>query len=305
MSMSEQPKAKPLVMTRPLVEPLPAPSHTAPLHPAVTGPLDISLPWVIELRVVGTASTLQAKVRESMIIGRSDNDQRIFPEIDLLPYNAFGMGVSRQHAVIEIFEGRLYLKDLNSTNGTRLNNVPLQPHQRYRIRHGDQIMVGQLRMQVLFAVVPAHDITARVPTTAALERQTQELARLGHDKHLLIIEDDLSVAEVFRFTLERAGYKVTCVNSVVNALSVVIQSMPDVIILDLMLPDFNGLDFLRYVRKNNPHPHVPIIAISASSSAYQKNQAIDAGADAFMAKPVSVEDIVQAVSKMVGLQPSA
>jgi CheY-like chemotaxis protein len=303
MTMSEQPKTKPPLMTRPLADIQPAPNNnTAPLHPAVTGPLDTSLPWVIELRVVGTASTLQTRVTDSMVIGRSDNDQRIFPEIDLLPYNAFAMGVSRKHAVIEIFEGRLYLKDLNSTNGTRLNNVPLHPHQRYRIRHGDQIMIGQLRLQVLFAVVPAHDITSRVPTTASLERQTQELARLQHHKHLLVIEDDLSVAEVFRVTLERAGYRVTCVNSVVNALSVVIQAMPDVIVLDLMLPDFNGLDFLRYVRKNNPHPHVPIIAISASSSAYQKSQAMDAGADDFMAKPVSVEDIVMLVSKHVGLQ---
>ncbi len=305
MTMSQQPKTKQQLLTRPLagIEPSPA-NNTAPLHPAVTGPLDTSLPWVIELRVVGTASTLQARVQADMVIGRSDNDQRIFPEIDLLPYNAFAMGVSRKHAVIEVFEGRLYLKDLNSTNGTRLNNVPLQPHQRYRLRHGDQIMIGQLRLQVLFAVVPAHDVTSQVPTTENLNRQTQELARLQHHKHLLIVEDDQSVAEVFRVTLERAGYHVTCVTSVVNALSVVIQGMPDVIILDLMLPDFNGLDFLRYVRKNNPHPHVPIIAISASSSAYQKAQALDAGADSFMPKPVSVEDIVQSVSRLVGLQPA-
>jgi CheY-like chemotaxis protein len=268
----------------------------------MTGPLDASLPWVIELRVVGTASTLQTKVRESMVIGRSDSDQHIFPEIDLLPYNAFAMGVSRKHAEIEIHEGRLYLKDLNSTNGTRLNNVPLQAHQRYRLRHGDQIMVGQLRMQVLFAVVPAHDITSRVPTTAMLDRQTQELARLEHHKHLLIVEDDASVSEVFRMTLERAGYRVTCVSSVVNALSVVLQGMPDVIVLDLMLPDFNGLDFLRYVRKNNPHPHVPVIVVSASASSYQKGQAMDSGADDFLTKPVSVEELLKVVSRMVGLQ---
>jgi CheY-like chemotaxis protein len=276
-------------------------SNTAPLEPLATGPLEIETPWVVEMRVVGTANTIQVQVRESMTIGRSDSDQRIFPEIDLLPYNAFNQGVSRRHAVIELVDGRLFLKDLNSTNGTRLNNVPLKPHEPYRLRHGDQLTIGQLRLQLLFAVVPAHDITTRFKITDALKHQTQELAKLAHNKHILVIEDDPSVGEVFRLSLERAAFKVTYVNSVVNALSIVIQGMPDAIVLDLMLPDFNGLDFLRYVRKNNPHPHVPILVVSASSGTFKVNQAMDAGADTFLAKPVSVEELVNGVSKLLGL----
>jgi CheY-like chemotaxis protein len=274
---------------------------TAPLTMATTGPLDLTLPWVIEMRIVGTPSTLQVQVRETMLIGRGDIEQQIFPEIDLLSYNGFALGVSRKHAVIETQEGRLYLKDLNSTNGTRLNNVPLQPFEQYRLRHGDQIMFGQMKVQVLFAVVPNHDQTGRYIKTGALQTQTQELARLAHNKTVLIVEDDPNVAEVFRLMLERAGYKVTIVNSVVNALSVVLQKMPDAIVLDLMLPDFNGLDFLRYVRKNNPTTHVPVIVVSASSSSFQTAQAIEAGADAFLAKPVSVEDLIATVTKAVGL----
>lgn len=289
------------VNTRHLVE-TPQLSNTAPLKPIGTGPLDLELPWVVELRVVGTASMIQAQVRDSMLIGRSDSEQQIFPEIDLLPYNAFGLGISRKHAIIKTKDGRLYIEDLGSTNGTRLNNVPLQAGQEYRIRHGDQLTLGQMRLQVLFAVVPAHDITMRVKVPANLQLQTQELAKLGHNKHVLIIEDDPSVSEVFRVTLERGGYKVSAVNSVVNALSIVIQGMPDAIVLDLMLPDFNGLDFLRYVRKNNPHPHVPILVVSAASGGFQTAQALDAGADMFLPKPVSVEDLVAALSKLVGLQ---
>jgi CheY-like chemotaxis protein len=278
-----------------------APISTAPLVASTTGPLDMGLPWVIEMRVVGTPSTIQAQVKESMLIGRGDVDQQVFPEIDLLPYGAFTLGVSRRHAVIDTREGRLFIKDLNSTNGTRLNNVPLQPFEQYRLRHGDQLMLGQMKLQVLFTVVPVHDQTGRYGLSRGLETQTQELARLAHNKDILIIEDDLSVAEVFRASLERAAYKVAIVNSVVNALNVVLQKMPDAIVLDLMLPDFNGLDFLRYVRKNNPHPHVPIIVVSATSGGFQTNQAIEAGADAFLSKPVSVEDLVSAISRAVGL----
>ncbi|MCA9905499.1 MAG: response regulator, partial [Anaerolineae bacterium] len=256
-----------------------------PILASTTGPLDFSLPWVIEMRVVGTPSMIQVQVGENMVIGRSDAEQGILPEIDLLPYNAFGQGVSRRHAVIETQDGRLYIKDLDSTNGTHLNGALLAPNEPYRLRHGDQLSFGQLRVQVLFAVVPMHDMTGRYHMPENFKRQTQELARLAHNKRILVIEDDLSVAEVFSATLDRAGYNVTHVNSVVNALSMVIQNMPDAIVLDLMLPDFNGLDFLRYVRKNHPHPRVPIIVVSAASGGFQTNQAIEAGADVFLTKP--------------------
>ncbi|MDX2136591.1 MAG: response regulator [Chloroflexota bacterium] len=280
-----------------------ASGNTAPLNLGNTGPLDVELPWVIEMRVVGTPTTLQAKVQEQMLIGRSDSEQGIFPEIDLLPYNAFAGGVSRRHAIIEMHDGRLFLKDLKSTNGTRLNNVPLTPNELYRLRHGDQVSFGQVRVQVLFSVVPAHDSTMRFKVTGKLMTQTQELARLQHNKHILVVEDDPSVGEVFRLALQRAGYQVTHVNSVVNALSIVIQGMPDGIVLDLMLPDFNGLDFLRYVRKNNPHSAVPILVVSAASGGYQISQAQDAGADMFLPKPVSVEDLLTSVSNLLGLKP--
>ncbi len=279
---------------------------TAPLKTsAVTGPLDLSLPWVIDVRVVGTPNTIQVQVRESMLIGRSDADQQVFPEIDLLPFNAFAHGVSRRHAVVEIQDSRLYIKDLGSTNGTHLNGARLKPHEPYRLRHGDQLTLGQMRLQVLFAVVPMHDITGRYRMTEALKTQTQELARLAHNKLVLVIEDDMSVAEVFRSSLSSAGFRVRQVNSVVNALSAFLQETPDAIVLDLMLPDFNGLDFLRYVRKHSPDLRLPVIVVSASSGSYQAAQAIDAGADAFLTKPVSVEDLVAVISRAVGLEPQS
>jgi len=270
-----------------------------PIMSSATGPLDFSMPWVIEMRIVGTPSMIQVQVRHTMVIGRADAEQQIFPEIDLVPYGAFNHGVSRRHAVIEMHDGRLHIKDLDSTNGTRLNNKLLKPHEGYRLHHGDQLSFGQLHVQVFFAVVPMHDITGRYRLPEALKTQTQELARLEHNKHILVIEDELSVAEVFNSTLNHAGYRVTHANSVVNALSVVIQGLPDVIVLDLMLPDFNGLDFLRYMRKNHPHPHIPIIVVSAS---FQTNQAIEAGADVFLTKPVSVEDLLAASSKAAGIR---
>jgi DNA-binding response OmpR family regulator len=123
----------------------------------------------------------------------------------------------------------------------------------------------------------------------------------GNGKRVLVIEDDHDVGNVFRMALEYAGYKVLLVNDVTKALGVVFQGMPDAIILDLMLPDMNGLDLVRYVRKQKTPKHIPMLVVSGAIGGFQMNQALAAGADAFMGKPVAVEELVQAVGNAVKL----
>jgi CheY-like chemotaxis protein len=273
---------------------LPA-SSAAPTQ-RVTGPLDRSLPWVIELRIVGTASTVQTQVQDQMLIGRTDTERKISPEIDLGPFRAFANGVSRKHAMILIKNERLYIKDLASTNGTRLNGALCEPEQEYRLRHGDELTLGQLRLQVLFAVVPV--VEAKTQTNEVPSAPLNILST-GKGQHILVIEDDKDVGVVFRMALEKAGFVVTVVENVTKALGVVFQKMPDAIVLDLMLPDMNGLDLVRYVRKQHQQPRVPMLVVSGATGGFQMNQALEAGADAFLGKPVAVEELVKAVSSAV------
>ncbi len=277
--------------TRHLV--MPAVETTA--APGVTGPLDQVRPWVIELRVVGTASVVQARVGEAMVIGRGDSASGFAPEVDLTTFDAFSKGVSRKHALITVKNQRLMLRDLNSTNGTRLNNAICAPGEEYRLRHGDEMMLGQLRLQVSFAVVPSLTDTQR---NHKPDPQKQQMIR-GSGKRVLIIEADMDVGNVFRMALEFAGYKVTVVNDVTKALGFVFQGMPDAIVLDLMLPDLNGLDLVHYVRKQKTAYRVPLLVVSGAIGGFQMNQALAAGADVFLGKPVAVEELVKAVGTAI------
>src|SRR6185369_2148763 len=119
-----------------------------------TGPLHEPMPWVIELRIVGTFSAIQVQVNETMMIGRADPQKGIVPAVDLTPHNGQGQGVSRQHAVILVKDNRIFIKDLASVNGTRLNGNLLAPQGEYRLRHGDELTIGKLGLQVRFTVVP-------------------------------------------------------------------------------------------------------------------------------------------------------
>ncbi len=286
-----QPEAsQPEVSTRHLPQ-----VEQAPALPNSTGPLDQHRPWVIEFRVVGTASTMQVRVGNTMVIGRGDNASGFTPEVDLTSFDAFAKGVSRKHALITIKDQRLMVRDLNSTNGTRLNNVLCKPGEEYRLRHGNELMLGTLRIQVSFSVVPAVTDTQ---TTPELESTAAALPLInGNGKRVLVVEEDNDVGLVFRVALECAGYKVTLVNDVTKALGVIFQAMPDAIVLDLLVPDTNGLDLVRYVRKQKTQQRIPMLVISSSVGGFQMNQALAAGADAFIGKPIAVDELVQVLGK--------
>lgn len=278
---------------------------SAPAQPRVTGPLDRELPWVIELRIVGTATTLQVRVRDTLIIGRRvDPLSPHVPDIDLTLHGAFANGISRNHAAILIRDERLMIKDLGSTNGTRLNGVMCDAQKEYRLRHGDELMLGRLRMQVSFAIVPSASTTAtgeqpriEPPQPAPMMDTSEvEISVIGSGQKVLIVEDDMDVGAVFSLALQKAGFSVTLVDTVANGLGVIFQGMPDLIILDLMLPDMSGLDLLRYVRKQKTPRRVPLLVVSSATAGYQANQAREAGADRFLGKPLTVEALLSAVS---------
>jgi CheY-like chemotaxis protein len=111
------------------------------------------------------------------------------------------------------------------------------------------------------------------------------------------------VGNVLKAALENVGYKVTLVNDVVKGFGVVFQGMPDGIVLDMMEPDTNALDLIRFVRKQKTSQHVPILAVSGALAGFQMNQALSAGADSFLGKPVSVEALLESVAKAWTPQP--
>lgn len=288
-----QPDVKSRVTTRHLE--MPVEDKTPASKPIQTGPLDLSLPWVIEFRIVGTATTVQTQVRDAMVIGRGDVNSGYRPEVDLMPFDAFSKGVSRRHAIITIKNNRLSLRDLNSTNGSRINGVPCEAGAEYRVRHGDELQFGQLRLQITFAVVPS-----QVDQTTEMVVAPKEKTIEGAGRRVLIVENDADVGNVFKSALEGAGFQATLVTDVTKGLGYVFQSMPDAIILDMMLPDMNGLDLVRYVRRQKTAQPVPVIVIGGGSTGgYQLGQAIEAGADATLNKPVDIAKLLEAIGTAV------
>jgi len=111
-------------------------------------------------------------------------------------------------------------------------------------------------------------------------------------KHILVVDDEPRIAEIARDYLARAGYRVTMKGSAEDALAVTRSSPPDLIVLDLGLPQMDGLDFTRAVRKKS---NVPIIMLTARVDESDKLVGLELGADDYITKPFSPKDLVARV----------
>jgi pSer/pThr/pTyr-binding forkhead associated (FHA) protein len=96
----------------------------------------------------GRVKTVSVPLRERLVVGRSTSSGGDQPDLDFSSLSALEHGVSRLHAVLTYENEVLYVEDLNSSNGTRINGFQIKPAHKYRLRNNDEIEFGRLRVQV-------------------------------------------------------------------------------------------------------------------------------------------------------------
>ncbi len=106
---------------------------------------------------------------------------------------------------------------------------------------------------------------------------------------ILIVEDDAAISNLISTTLETQSYQYHTAKTGAGAVLDAVSYRPDVIILDLGLPDMDGVEIIRKVRSWS---NVPIIVVSARSEDHDKVVALDAGADDYLTKPFSVDELL-------------
>jgi len=117
---------------------------------------------------------------------------------------------------------------------------------------------------------------------------------------VLIAEDEPSIVESLAFLLRRAGYDVVSVLDGEAAIASLLGDRPDLLILDLMLPRRNGFEVLKTVRSQPTLAGLPVLVLTAKGQPQDRRLAEQIGADAFMTKPFSNREIVEAVRRLVG-----
>ncbi len=257
-------------------------------------------PWVVELRGSHIDPSIILRLDQKLVLGRIDQQNPIPVDVDLSAYDAEEHGVSRHHLVLHAENDQLMMTDLGSGNGTQLNGMRVEPNKTYLLKNNDQLRLGRLAIEIGVIISPSHGSIFQKDASLQLEDNYEK----GSGQLILIVEDDDEVARVLALILERAGFRTHISHDVVSAMRFFNQKHPKAILLDIMLPDINGLEFCRYVRRSVEHNGVPIIVVSAVSTADKVTQAIEAGADIFLGKPVSARELRNVVSSMIAQHES-
>lgn len=106
---------------------------------------------------------------------------------------------------------------------------------------------------------------------------------------ILIIEDEVKIARFVTLELEHEGYEVMCAHDGRSGLALCESWQPDLLILDLMLPQLSGIEVCRRLRQNSD---VPIIMLTAKDDVSDKVMGLDMGADDYMTKPFAIEELL-------------
>lgn len=293
---------------------MPNGNQTRPLEPIQTergsrldpAPIDspsLRSPWAVRLITKDEAIPLHLRVDDRAFIGRSDPDSNYHPEIDLTLLRALENGVSRRHAEIRAGEEYLVIIDLDSTNGTKLNDFRLQPREPYRLRHGDSLTIGTLEFDVQIAIMPVHGGIKVVKKTGTGLLGNSRFRKASSDsayRRILVVEDDRDTAETFARMLATLGYEAHMVHSTGDAMRFIATDTPDGIFLDLNMPDHPAIDVCRMMKNDLGNVHVPIFVISGETDEEKIKAAFDAGADVFLSTPIGMDELMESLGKFVG-----
>lgn len=116
---------------------------------------------------------------------------------------------------------------------------------------------------------------------------------------IYIVEDDQNIREIESFALKNSGYQVQDFSNAKEFYRAVKEIKPDAVLLDIMLPDEDGMEILQKIRKNPETKRLPIIMVTAKSTELDRVKGLDMGADDYIVKPFGVMELISRVKALL------
>lgn len=119
-------------------------------------------------------------------------------------------------------------------------------------------------------------------------------------KTVFIIEDEEDAAELFAEMMRISGFRVVKTSRSAPAIAMMTADKPDLVLLDIMMPEVSGLDILRQMRRDPNLANIPVIVVTAKSMPTDIKNSMEAGASTYLTKPVGFLELREAVERVLG-----
>jgi len=118
-------------------------------------------------------------------------------------------------------------------------------------------------------------------------------------KRILIVEDNKADVRLLKDILERRGYETLQTGDGLEAIKLALEHLPDLILMDIQLPEMSGLEVTRRLRGDDRSRHIPIVAVTAFAMGWHERETLDSGCDAYIAKPISILGFLSTVESFL------
>lgn len=118
-------------------------------------------------------------------------------------------------------------------------------------------------------------------------------------KRILIVEDNDLNLKLFRDVLSANHYEVVETKDGTKAVAMAKDEMPDLILMDIQLPEISGLDIIREMKQDSGLAHIPIIAVTAFAMKDDEERILRAGCEAYLSKPISIDQLTATISELI------
>jgi two-component system, cell cycle response regulator DivK len=124
-----------------------------------------------------------------------------------------------------------------------------------------------------------------------------------YPKRILIVEDNKTDVRLLKDILESRGYETLQAEDGLEAINLVFARLPDLILMDIQLPEISGLEVTRCLRGDDRSRRIPIVAVTAFAMGWHEREALDSGCDAYLSKPISVLGFLNTVESFLSRFP--
>ena len=119
-------------------------------------------------------------------------------------------------------------------------------------------------------------------------------------KSILLVEDEDNIALALEFLIGRKGYRLRRVSTGNAAIDALADERPDLVVLDVMLPERSGYEICQFIRKNKALRNVKVLMMTARGGEVERRKGLALGADAFLTKPFATSDLTSEISALLG-----